>query len=86
MCGKGANVTNVKRDGAGEVLAEHILRLLEQWRSFVPDGLSAVGYSNSDVDMLIKGTLPQKKVLDVSPRQPKPEDLGLLFERSMKLF
>ena len=82
----GANVTNAKRDGAGEILAEHILTLLQKWSRFIPDGLQAVGYSQSDLDMLVKGTLPQKKVLDIAPRQPKPDDLAHLFEKSMKLF
>jgi hydroxyacid-oxoacid transhydrogenase len=82
----GANVINAKRDGAGEILANHILALLQNWNRFIPDGLNAIGYNQSDIDMLIKGTLPQKKVLDVSPRQPKPEDLGHLFQNSMKLF
>ena len=82
----GANVTNAKRDGAGEILAEHILTLLQKWSRFIPDGLQAVGYSQSDLDLLVKGTLPQKKVLDIAPRQPKPDDLAHLFEKSMKLF
>jgi hydroxyacid-oxoacid transhydrogenase len=45
-----------------------------------------VGYSSNDLDMLVKGTLPQKKVLDVSPRPPKPDDIAGLLDRSMKLF
>ncbi len=81
----GMNVTNRKTSEAGELLAEFIQNLLSKW-SFVPDGLSAIGYNTSDIDTLIKGTLPQKKVLDIAPRQAKPEDLGKLFESSMKLF
>lgn len=79
------NTATAKQSTAGDLLADHILALLHEWSAFVPNGLSAVGYSSSDIDMLVKGTLPQKKVLDVSPRQPTPEDLGRLFENSMTL-
>lgn len=81
----GANVNNVKPADAGRLLADTIRNLLSRW-NFVPDGLKAIGYTSSDVDTLIKGTLPQRKVLDVAPRQPTPDDLGQLFSKSMTLF
>jgi hydroxyacid-oxoacid transhydrogenase len=82
----GVNVATAKRGAAGDLIAEHILTLLQKWSRFVPNGLSAIGYSGSDIDSLVQGTLPQKKVLDIAPRQPTPEDLAKLFEQSMKLF
>jgi hydroxyacid-oxoacid transhydrogenase len=81
----GINTANAKRDHAGELIAEYLLNLLSQW-SFVPNGLSEIGYSQSDIDKLIKGTLPQRKVLDIAPKQASPDDIGKLFESSMKLF
>jgi hypothetical protein len=60
--------------------------LLDRWSDFIPDGLNAIGYEDDDIDMLVKGTLPQRKVLDISPRQANPDDLGNLFMKSMKLF
>jgi hydroxyacid-oxoacid transhydrogenase len=33
----------------------------------VPRGLEAVGYSKEDVTMLVEGTLPQRRVLDLAP-------------------
>jgi hydroxyacid-oxoacid transhydrogenase len=33
----------------------------------VPRGLEAVGYSKGDVPMLVEGTLPQRRVLDLAP-------------------
>jgi hydroxyacid-oxoacid transhydrogenase len=81
----GANVANVKSADAGLVIADRLTTLLQRW-NFMPDGLSGVGYGSEDLDRLIQGTLPQRKVIDVSPRQPSPDDIGRLFENSMKLF
>jgi len=81
----GANISNAKSGDAGAILADTILTLLDRWR-FVPDGLRQVGYEIEDISMLVKGTLPQKKVLDIAPKQPTEEDLHRLFDNSMKLF
>ena len=82
----GANVSTVKSTDAGLVLADTVLKLLDRWSDFIPDGLNAIGYEDADIDMLVHGTLPQRKVLDISPRQATPDDLGNLFMKSMKLF
>ena len=51
------------------------------------DGLSGVGYrSDIDLDRLVKGTLPQRKVLDVAPKRVQPDDIAALLSNSMKLF
>jgi len=49
-----------------------------------PDGLGAMGFSSVDVDQLIAGTLPQERVTKLSPRRFTPDDLGNIFENSMK--
>ncbi|KAJ7283654.1 alcohol dehydrogenase [Mycena rebaudengoi] len=33
----------------------------------VPRGLKALGYTANDIDMLVEGTLPQRRVLDLAP-------------------
>ena len=33
----------------------------------VPRGLKAIGYQNSHIADLVKGTLPQRRVLDLAP-------------------
>lgn len=82
----GADITNKKAADAGLILAETLRKLLDRWSHFVPDGLEKVGYGSEHLDTLVKGTLPQRKVIDVSPRQPTPDDLHLMLSNSMKLF
>jgi hydroxyacid-oxoacid transhydrogenase len=83
----GADIEKLRAgDDAGRVVADTLITLFDHWREFVPDGLSGMGYSNDDIPTLVKGTLPQRKVLDIAPRQPSPEDLAMLLEGSMKLF
>jgi hydroxyacid-oxoacid transhydrogenase len=52
----------------------------------VPNGLTAVGYSSSDIDALVKGTLPQHRVTKLSPRPANEEDLARLFESAMTAY
>ena len=79
-------MSRVKSEDSGLLLSDTILRLLDHWRAFVPNGLQGVGYDATHIDVLVKGTLPQRKVIDVSPRQPGPDDLHRLLSDSLTLF
>ena len=82
----GANTNNVRAADAGLLIADTLTSLLSRWK-FVPDGLAGVGYDASrDLDKLVRGTLPQKRVLDVAPRKVQPDDIAALLSGSMKLF
>jgi len=52
----------------------------------IPNGLSAVGYTRDDVPAMVEGTLPQRRVLDVSPRPVGKEELAQLFEESLVIW
>ena len=65
----------------GKVLADRITWFMRELK--VPNGLKAVGYSSSDIDTLVEGTLPQHRVTKLSPRPAGPEELGKLFEDAM---
>jgi hydroxyacid-oxoacid transhydrogenase len=78
----GANVSNVRSADAGKVLADRITWFMRELK--VPNGLKAVGYSSSDIDTLVEGTLPQHRVTKLSPRPAGPEELGKLFEDAMQ--
>ncbi|MDH3246912.1 MAG: iron-containing alcohol dehydrogenase [Saprospiraceae bacterium] len=68
-------------DGAGELLAGQIIKLLQKLD--MPNGLSAVGYSEADIPALVAGTLPQHRVTKLSPRPAGEEDLITLFQDAM---
>ena len=77
----GASVSNVKKEDAGQVLADRITWFMRELK--VPNGLKAVGYSSSDIPTLVEGTLPQHRVTKLSPRPAGPEELARLFENAM---
>jgi hydroxyacid-oxoacid transhydrogenase len=77
----GADVSRVRNEDAGEVLADRITWFMQ--RLNVPNGLKAVGYSSSDIPALVEGTLPQHRVTLLSPRPAGPEELAALFEDAM---
>ncbi|KAL0949986.1 hypothetical protein HGRIS_010000 [Hohenbuehelia grisea] len=58
-------ISRIPDSEIGSHLYEAIARFLDGLG--VPRGLKAVGYSKSDVDMLVEGTLPQRRVLDLAP-------------------
>jgi hydroxyacid-oxoacid transhydrogenase len=77
----GANVSGVKNEDAGKVLADRLIWFMQQLNT--PNGLKAVGYSSSDIPALVAGTLPQHRVTKLSPRPAGAEDLARLFEDAM---
>ena len=77
----GVDISNIRDADAGTVLADRITWFMRELK--VPNGLKAVGYSSSDIDTLIEGTLPQHRVTKLSPRPAGPEELGRLFEEAM---
>jgi hydroxyacid-oxoacid transhydrogenase len=77
----GAEVTGVRADDAGRVLADRIVWFME--RLGVPNGLKAIGYTTADIPALVEGTLPQHRVTKLSPRPAGPDELAALFEGAM---
>ena len=77
----GADVSGVGPDDAGEATANAIIDLMR--RTGMPNGLSGVGYTPADIDILVRGTLPQHRVTKLSPRPFDEQDLRGLFEGAM---
>jgi hydroxyacid-oxoacid transhydrogenase len=77
----GADVAGAKAADAGKILADRITWFMQRLQ--MPNGLKAIGYSSSDIPVLVEGTLPQHRVTKLSPRPASPEDLAALFEDSM---
>ena len=77
----GMDVSKAKKKDAGELLAQSFINLMK--KTGMPNGLSAVGYTSKDVDKMVQGTLPQRRVLNISPKPVTAEDLRALFLESM---
>ena len=77
----GVDITNARKEDAGDMLADAIVALMK--KTGMPNGLAAVGYTADDVDKLVEGTLPQQRVISLSPRPFTPEDLRKLFLDSL---
>ena len=83
----GIDTSSVKRESAGEVLAEAISEFLAELGD-QPRGLKPLGFGPGDVDALVEGTLPQKRVLMLAPGlseevDEEREQLRGLFEEAM---
>jgi len=84
----GVDITNVKRESAGEVLAEAITRFLAELGD-QPAGLRDLGFSEEHIEELVEGTIPQARVLMLAPGlakelQQERDQLRALFESAMK--
>jgi hydroxyacid-oxoacid transhydrogenase len=80
----GADVSRCRREDAGRVLADRITWFMQ--RLNVPDGLSDVGYSLSDIPALVEGTLAQQRLTTLSPRPADAEALAGIFAKAMRCF
>ena len=83
----GVDTSQVKRENAGEVLGEAVADFLVKLGD-QPRGLKAMGFGEGDVDDLVEGTLPQKRVLMLAPGlaeevNEEREQLRGLFEGAM---
>lgn len=63
----GADVSSVKREDAGLVLADTLRQFLYDLE--VDNGLAAIGYTKEDIPALVKGTLPQVSLLSLNERE-----------------
>ena len=68
----------------GKLLHDRIARFLVGIN--VPRGLNAIGYKSENIPDLVKGTLPQRRVLDLAPGMKGSEgqeELAGIIERAM---
>ena len=79
----GANIAGTKAEDAGKILSDTIIELMRQLE--MPNGLSAVGFTTSDIPALVEGTLPQQ-IRHLTPRPAEKDEFSQLFEESMTLW
>ena len=80
----GADTFEATLEDAGEVLARRVIQVMKE--AEMPNGLCAVGYTPKDVDRLVEGVLPQRRVTDLSPRLATAADFRQLFLESMTIW
>lgn len=80
----GADIAGAGPDDAGEVLAGALVSLMKQVH--MPNGLNAVGITIDDLDGLVKGTLPQSRITQLSPRPTSEEAYREMFANSMTIW
>ncbi|KAL6911086.1 Dehydroquinate synthase-like protein [Trichoderma evansii] len=83
----GVDISNVKLESAGEVLAEALTKFLEDLGD-QPKGLKALGFGSEHIDGLVEGTIPQARVLKLAPGlaselEAEKDQLRALFENAM---
>lgn len=78
----GARVDGVSLEDAGAVLADRLVELMRQLD--LPNGLSALGYTDEHIPALVEGTLPQHRVTKLAPRVAGQEELAALFAAAMR--
>lgn len=87
----GIDTSNIKKESAGEVLAEALADFLAKLGD-QPKGLKDLGFSSTNIEGLVDGALPQKRVLMLAPgleddgteqRERERDQLRKLFEESM---
>lgn len=84
----GVDITNVKRESAGEVLSEAIAKFLADLGD-QPKGLKELGFTSEHIEGLVEGTIPQARVLMLAPGlakelQQERDQLRALFEEAME--
>ncbi len=83
----GVDITTVKRDSAGEVLADAVTKFLADLGD-QPRGLAQLGFGPQHINDLVEGTIPQARVLMLAPGldkdlQHERDQLRGLFEDAM---
>lgn len=78
----GADVREAAAADSGEVLAGHLIDLMRE--TGMPNGISGVGYGESDIHALAAGAFPQQRVLTNSPCDVSEDDLRGLYRRALR--
>jgi alcohol dehydrogenase class IV len=77
----GANVSDATPAEAGEALASHLVGMMRQ--TGVPNGISGVGYDETDVASLAGGAAAQQRLLKNAPVDVSEQDLQAIYRAAL---
>jgi len=77
----GADVRGATPSDSGELLIKYLIGLMRS--TGMPNGISGVGYSDSDVDVLSAGAFAQQRLLTNSPCNVSEDDLRELYRSAL---
>jgi hydroxyacid-oxoacid transhydrogenase len=78
----GADVGDVAPQDAGEALAGQLVRIMRAVH--MPNGLSAVGYTEGDCATLADGAWPQQRLLQNAPIESDKSSLAQMFHSALR--
>jgi len=78
----GADISGASDDDAGELLAGATIDLMK--KVGVPNGLGAIGFTEDDLDDLVKGAAAQHRITKLAPRKFDENDLRDMFKDAMR--
>jgi len=78
----GADARGAAPADAGEVLAKHLIGMMQATK--FPGGLEYVGYGERDLDALTEGAFPQQRVIRNAPREVSKAELKGLFRGALR--
>jgi len=78
----GADIRGAEAAEGGDLLADRIIEMMKE--TGLPNGIGGVGYGEEDIPSLVKGTLPQQRLLVMSPAPVGEAELTQLFKDAMR--
>ncbi|MGC4108306.1 MAG: hydroxyacid-oxoacid transhydrogenase [Thermomicrobiales bacterium] len=78
----GVDVRGASPEDGGALLSEFLVDLMK--RVEMPNGLNGVGITEDDLPALVKGTIPQQRITQLSPRPATDDDYAVMFREAIR--
>ena len=78
----GVDFQAISLKDAGDFLADKLVEMMQI--TGIPNGLSALNYTEDDIPGLVKGAYQQQRLLAIAPRAVSEDDLAGLYREAMR--